>query len=336
MLRGADERHNPNCHADKLPNEVLGLIFDEFTSARAEENDEPASAALVLSHVCHRWKEFLTSSHWASVRIRHLNHPKILDDILSRSGNHHLDIAVRLGHIDADYFWPRGVETVKIQWRLYDLFHTLADHQARLRRLTVEAKQAVFAWFEQVIIARPLFLTHLTLIQSDKETCMHNFASLCFDLSACVSLTLVHTSIILRENLEWPSLHRFRMSDIRAYELIGWTYEVDVDEIGHYHYARKPPTYCFASVRSLSISNTLFVKKRQQIIDLFSLFPNVQELELDCVDSGLILDTLENDGSLMPCLQRVLVDGTEVYYEVAVGVVCIDDLKSLSLYESVQ
>ena len=335
MLRGADDPPHPNRPSDKLPNEVLGLVFDEFTSARAEENDEPASAALILSHVCHRWKDFLTSSHWASVRIRHLNHPKILDDILSRSGNHQLDIAVRLGHIDADYFWPRNIETVKIQWRLYDLFQTLADHQARLRRLTVEAKQAVFAWFEQVTIVRPLCLTHLTLIQSDKETCMHNFASLCFDLGACVSLTLVHTSIILGENLKWPSLRRFCMSDIRAYELIGWTYEVDVDEMGDYHYARKPPTNCFASVDSLSISNTLFVKKRQQVIDLFALFPNVQELELDCVDSGLILDTLEADGSLMPRLQRVLVDGSEVYYEEAAGVVRLDDLKSLSLYESI-
>lgn len=330
MLGGADNSHNPDCPADKLPDELLGLIFDEFTSASAEKNDEPASAALILSHVCHRWKDVLTPSQWASVRIRHLNHPRILDDILSRSGNHDLDIAVRLGYIDADYYWPRGIETVKTQWRLYDLFHTLADHQARLCRLTVEAKQAVFAWFEQVTIIRPLSLTHLSLIQSDKETCMHNFASLCFDLSACVSLTLVHASIIVGENLEWPALRRFCMSDIRAYELIGWTYEVDVDAMGHYHYARKPPTNCFESVESLFISNTLFVKKKQQIVDLFSLFPNVQELELDCVDSELILETLEDDESLMPYLERVVIDGREVYYEVAVGVVCFDGLKSLS------
>ncbi len=327
MLREADDSHNPDCPTDKLPNEVLGLVLDEFASAWAEENDEPASAALHLSHVCHRWKDLLIPSHWATVRVRHLNHAKILNDILSRSGNHQLDIAVRLGHIDADYFWPRGIETVKTRWRLYDLFHTLADHQARLRRLTVEAKGAVFAWFEQVTIIRPLSLTHLSLIQVDKETCMHNFASLCFDLSACVSLTLVHTSIILGENLEWPLLRRLCASDIRAYELIGWTYNVDMDEMGHYQYARKPPTNCFAFVESLSISNTLFIRKKPQIIDFFSLFPNVRELELDCIDSELILETLEKDGSLMPLLQRVVVDGREVYYEVAVGVFWSDDLK---------
>lgn len=238
---------------DILPNEVIGLIFDEFTSARADKDDEPASAALVLSHVCHRWKNILTPSQWTTVRIRHANYPRILEDILSRSRSYELDIAVRLGHVSFDYFWTRDIGMLKTNWRLYDLFHALADNQARLRRLIVEAKQAVLALFEEIILRRPLTLTHLSLIQSDREIYMHCFIPRCFNLKYCTSLTLVHTTLMLREYFELPWLRELRLSDIGSYDLLGWVYNVEVDEAGHSRYATRIPNTGFASVESLSI-----------------------------------------------------------------------------------
>ncbi|KAF8624589.1 hypothetical protein AX17_007082 [Amanita inopinata Kibby_2008] len=314
-----DDSETADCHIDKLPSEVLGLIFDQVTCPPAEEEDEPASAALALSHVCHRWKHALTPSHWATVRVRHLNHSKTLKDILSRSQNHELDIAIRLGHVEADYYWPRKLHTVKIQWKLYDLFHALADNQSRLRRLTVEANQGALAWFEEVIIERPLTLTHLTLIQVDREIHMHHFSPPCFDLSSCTSLNLVHTYIMLGKGVEWPLLRELHLADINSYELIGWTYNIEMDDGGQFQYESKAQNICFASVRSLSISNTFFIKKKAQIVDFFALFPNVIHLELDCIDAQLVLETLEKDCRVLPSLQRVAVDGMEVYSAVIFG-----------------
>ncbi|KAK2464412.1 hypothetical protein APHAL10511_003560 [Amanita phalloides] len=302
---------------DKLPNEVLELIFDEFTCAWADKNDdEPASAALLLSHVCHRWKDTLAPSHWSSIRIRHANHVRVLDSVLSRSDNHPLDIALRLGHVSASYFWPRAMDKGKKQWHLFEMFHTLVKHAPRLQRLTIEAKQGVLAWLEHVTLLRPLpSLTHLALIQSDTKMCMQSFSPLCFDLGKCVSLTLVHTAILFNEGLEWPALKKLYIKEIRAYELLRWIYDVEADPVGNVHYVRKVSVACFASVESLSISNTMFAKKKRQIVDFLSLFPNVRELELDCVDSGLILETLEMDATLMPYLQRAMMDGIEVHFK---------------------
>ncbi|KAK2459284.1 hypothetical protein APHAL10511_008705 [Amanita phalloides] len=336
MLKGTaadddDSQHEPSL-LDKLPNEVLQLIFDEFTCAWADKDDDgPASAALVLSHVCHLWKDALTPSHWSSIRIRNVKQARVLDSVLSRSMNHPLDIALQLRHVNASYFWPKAMDKVKTQWRLFDLFHTLSDHAPRLQRLTVEAKQAVLAWLEHVTLLRPLpSLTHLALIQSDKETCMQSFSPSCFDLGKCVSLTLVHTSIILNERLKWPALRKFCLSDIRAYELLRWIYDVEADEVGDAHYVRKSRVACFASIESLSISNTMFVRKRQQIVDFLSLFLNVWELELDCIDSRLILEILEADTTLMPYLQRVVIDGEEIHFGLAAEVYCVDEGMNMS------
>ncbi|KAF8635111.1 hypothetical protein AX15_000548 [Amanita polypyramis BW_CC] len=300
---------------DKLPNEVMGLIFDEFTSAGADRDDEPPSATLVLSHVCHRWKDILTPSQWATVRIRHLNHAKVLNDIISRSGKYGLDIAVRLRHVNFNYFWTEDSETLKTKWRLYGLFHVLADNQARLSHLVVEAKQGVLAFFEEITLNRPLTPTHLSLIQSDRDVHMHCFIPRCFNLYYCTSLTLVHTSFVFREYLDLPWLRELRLSDIHTHDLLGWTYSEVVDEAGQYYYMAKTSHTGFASVELLSISNVNFHQKEQQISDFFSLFPNVLELELDCIDAELMLDILENDGTLMPCLQHGIADGIEVYFE---------------------
>ncbi|KAM6494715.1 hypothetical protein JOM56_009338 [Amanita muscaria] len=330
-LEAVADFRSSDCPINTLPNEVLSSIFDEFTSAPAEMEYEPASAALVLSHVCHRWKTVLTPSQWATVRVRHLHHQKILDTILTRSGKHELDVSLRLGNIDANYFITKDIDMVKTQWRIFSLFNTLADHQDRLRHLIVEAKQAVLEWLEDVTMVRPFMaLTHLTLIQTDKNIHMHNFAESCFDLASCASLTLEHVSIIPKNGAQWSSLRELRLLDIRSYDLMGWTYNMEIDDAGYYQWESRQDT-CFSSVESLTISNTFFIRREPQVFDFLSLFPSVCELELDCVDDYLVLDILEKDASLMPGLRRVTVDGVDVYSAVDLEKRYIEAMERLSL-----
>lgn len=73
-----------------------------------------------------------------------------------------------------------------------------------------------------------------------------------------------------------------------------------------------------------------FLREEGQIVDLFSLFPNTRELELNCVDAELMLEMLENDKTLMPWLRRVIINGMELYFEATPEdeIYCVDGMKN--------
>ncbi|PFH49837.1 hypothetical protein AMATHDRAFT_4519 [Amanita thiersii Skay4041] len=157
-----------------------------------------------------------------------------------------------------------------------------------------------------------LALKHLSLKQVDRGGSMTMFEPAWFNFESCTSLRLARTCIGDLRALMAGSLREMQIVDFRADDLIRLTHRLEVDGDGGLHYRLKQPPLRFESLERLEMRNLFFILGERQVKVFLAAFPNVRELVLDRAHSEIIVRVLIHDMTLLPNLERIIVQGVEV------------------------
>jgi hypothetical protein len=247
--------HRRTCPFHHLSKGVLREIF----SALFAESDN--ISGLIISSVCRNWREVALGmpNIWTNISLRAARHPRILEQILSRSIHNHIDVRI---DFNQQFFSTCDAEAPDFR----DTFEAIVVHIKRLRRLTITARNPIIHAIVKHLKNRTMpKLEHLELIQCDTGP-VSFFGPFSVNSDAFTSLRLVRTAATFGD----ASLLR----GLRTLDLVESSGRF-LDQSAHidYNFPAGPPLSWVFKPSRLSITDTeLFVNANNPLVSIKPAF----------------------------------------------------------------